>query len=118
MSISIEKLSEYLNLTPYQTYMVEKNSHKYDLDRLVKRGTVLYAPYKCKLAHGFRDHIEKLIWGPRADLIGADRLLVQDKRGIRVFASGFYRSEDSFGHKYYADFSGHRIRRKRFFEIV
>lgn len=117
-NMSIDKLTQHLNLTPYQMYIVEKNSYKYRMDCLIKRGSVLYAPYKCTLSRSWWDFFEKYIWGPRADLIGADRILVCDKRGIRLYPSGFYIAEDSFGHKYYADPKGYRIRRKDFYERV
>jgi hypothetical protein len=78
----LERISRAMSLTPYQLYMLEINADKYDLHRLIKCGDVLYAPYKCERGHGFFEWIKKIFRGPRADLIGPDRLLVFNKRGI------------------------------------
>lgn len=79
----LERISRRMCLSPYQLYMLEINADKYNLHRLIKCGDVLYAPYKCEISRGFFDWIKKIFLGPRADLIGTDRLLVFDKRGIR-----------------------------------
>jgi hypothetical protein len=70
--------------------MLAQNFHKYNLRRLVKRGEILYAPYKCELSRSFRDAIEKIFFGPRADLIGTDKILVFDRRGIKLRRDGTY----------------------------
>jgi hypothetical protein len=114
---SVMKISDKLNLTPYQAYVLEQNGDKYELDRLVKRGMVLYAPYRCISRKGFWDKLKKLFLGSRADLIGADRILVKDERGIRLFATGFFTARDTHG-KYYADSSGMRISRNVFYRII
>ncbi len=71
-------------LTPYQLYMLEVNADKYNLSKLVKYGDVLYAPYKCDICHGFIDKLRKVFFGPCADLIGPDMILVFNTRGINV----------------------------------
>jgi hypothetical protein len=85
----IAMLSAHLRLTPYQAYILEMNEKKYDLRRLVKRGGVLYAPYLCDDRHSVIGYCARMLFGPRADLIGADRVLVRDRRGIRIYPDGF-----------------------------
>jgi hypothetical protein len=85
----IDMLARYLRLTPYQAYILEKNSTKYDFSRLVKRGGILYAPYRCDDRSGFAEYCARKLFGPRADLIGADRILASDRRRIRIYPTGF-----------------------------
>lgn len=113
----IGKLAERLRLSPYQAYVLENNCHKYDLSRLVKRGGILYAPYLSNGANRFRDVLSRICFGPRADLVGMERILVADQRGVKLYAMGFY-SAHKRGMKYYADASGNRINRHIFFSIV
>lgn len=108
---SAKRISERFHLSPYQFYILSQNAHKYDLERLQKRGDILYAPYKCHLARNARDYVDKVLHGPRADLIGADRMLVVDRRGVRLYAAGFFKAVDDRGHFYYADSMGQRIER-------
>ncbi|MDR1207572.1 MAG: hypothetical protein LBK26_04130 [Rickettsiales bacterium] len=114
----LEKISEHLRLSPYQTYILSMNMQKYKMDRLVKRGDVLYAPYRCSLPRGMRDYFSKLFLGPRADLIGADRMLVIGRRGIRLYPTGFYKACDNTGRSYYADSMGQKIERSLFEDIL
>ena len=114
---TVVKLSEQLRLTPYQSYILEQNGEKYDLDALVKKGVVLYAPYRCKMTRGFADRIQKIFFGHRADLIGSDRILVRDQRGIRLYATGFFSARRD-GKKYYADSAGTHIEKSIFYRIV
>lgn len=80
----IERISRTMCLTPYQLYMLEVNADKYNLNKLVKYGTALYAPYKYEICRGFIDELKKIFFGPCADLIGPDTLLVFNTRGIKV----------------------------------
>lgn len=114
----IDSLTDKLKLTPYQTYMIAKNGYKYDLKRLVKRGDVLYAPYKCRLSSGVRDWWSKLFLGPRADLIGADRLLVRGERGVKLYPTGFYKFGHLNSHMHYSDSNGNVLNRRVFKRIV
>ncbi|MDR1360872.1 MAG: hypothetical protein LBJ18_01000 [Rickettsiales bacterium] len=114
---AVMKLSDLLRLTPYQSYILEQNGEKYNLDRLIKKGVVLYAPYRCTASRGIGDCIAKVFRGPRADLIGSDRILVRDQRGIKLFATGFFSARDGRG-KYYADSNGARIEKRIFDRIV
>ena len=45
MNPHLDKLSEMLNLSPYQKNTLAAGAGKYDMSRLVKRGGLLYAPY-------------------------------------------------------------------------
>ncbi|MDR2412742.1 MAG: hypothetical protein LBD50_00840 [Rickettsiales bacterium] len=76
--MSVEKvrfLCWQMHLTPYQSYILEKNFAKYDLDRLSKRGDVLRAPYIYDNAGGMKEFVARIFAGRRADIIGADRML-------------------------------------------
>ncbi len=84
----ILQLSEILRLTPYQTAILEKNSHLYDLSRLVKRGGVLYVPYRNSAAHPWRDAAARLVLGQMADLIGPDDTLACGVRGAKLYSDG------------------------------
>ncbi|MCL2538259.1 MAG: hypothetical protein FWF34_01755 [Alphaproteobacteria bacterium] len=107
----IETLSALLRLTPYQSYILSVNHDRYDLEHLQKRGNVLYAPYKCGLCKTMWESIVQFFTGPRADLIGAEKVLVIGQRGIRLYAAGFYKACDPDGHYYYATQTGERIER-------
>jgi len=111
IQISVDRISVRLHLSPYQAFILSQNFYKYNLDKLIKRGDVLYAPYRCDVCHDWRERIAKAFMGPRADLIGSDQILVVDQRGIKLYATGFYKAGDNYGHAYYADSQGHRIER-------
>ncbi len=87
----LEQISRTMCLTSYQLYILEMNIDKYDFRRLVKYGDFLYAPYKVHFSSNFKDAIKEIIFGRRADLIGPDRLLVFNKRGIKIRRDGSYR---------------------------
>jgi len=114
----IEKISDEMRLTPYQSYILSMNMAKYNTGGFVKHGDVLYAPYRCALTKNMRDYIAKVFLGPRADLIGADHMLVIGGRGVRLYATGFYKAWDGKGHTYYADSMGQRIERSLFENIL
>jgi hypothetical protein len=84
MKADIDVLTRRFNLSPYQIYMLSRNWHKYDTGRIRKFGDMVYAPYLCTLTRGFRDAVAKLLFGPRADLIGSDRMIISDRRGINI----------------------------------
>ncbi|MCL1902471.1 MAG: hypothetical protein FWG18_02470 [Alphaproteobacteria bacterium] len=114
----VEKISERMRLSPYQVYILSMNVHKYDESRLMKRGEVLYAPYRCSLSKDMRDYLSKIFLGPRADLIGSDRMLIIGQRGIRLYPSGLFKTSDNTGRKYYADSMGQKIDRSSFENIL
>lgn len=114
-NMNVEKLSEMLRLSPYQTYVLEINYYKYNLSRLVKRGGVLYAPYM--VGAGLRHKMGGILRGVPADLIGADKMLVRGCRRVKFFATGCYIAREN-GARYYADASGRKISRDAFARAV
>jgi hypothetical protein len=84
MQTNIDALAARLRLSPYQTYVLAQNGYKYNLNKVKKIGDMVYAPYRCDSARGFWDEIEKILFGPRADLIGADRMIAYDRRRINT----------------------------------
>ena len=60
--MAVEMISQRMRLSPYQTYILEQNRHKYDLHQLTKRGGVLYAPYDDKICVGARECVAKFIY--------------------------------------------------------
>lgn len=111
MTANVEKLSEMLRLSPYQTYVLEINYYKYNLSRLVKRGGVLYAPYV--VGAGLRHKMNGFLRGVPADLIGTDRMLVRGCRRVKFFSTGCYIAREG-GIRYYADANGRRMGRADF----
>lgn len=59
---------------------------------MVKQGNLLYAPYRCNDSCGICDFFSKVINGPRADLIGADRMLIKNQRGIKIYNDGCFKA--------------------------
>jgi hypothetical protein len=118
MHTRIENIANRLRLSPYQSYILLLHGHKYRLDSLMKRGDVLYAPHHCNLSRDTRDFFEKVLLGPRVDLIGSDRILVADQRGVKLYDTGFFRATDREGRQYYADHHGQRITKSLFENIL
>jgi hypothetical protein len=87
-----------LHMTPYQSYIIQNNWLRYDLTRLVKVGSVLYAPYRCNRISSFCDCIKRIFLGRRADLIGEDRIIVIGKRGIKVYNDGKFTEHKNCTH--------------------
>jgi hypothetical protein len=110
----IENISHRLQLSPYQSYILLINGHKYRLDSLMKRGEVLYAPYTCNLTRNTKDYFGKILFGHRADLIGSDKMLVIGQRGVKLYPTGLYKAFDHSGQHYYANSQGHRVARSIF----
>ena len=77
MDNGFSQLTELLNLTPYQAAALASGVGKYDFARLEKRDGILYAPY---IERGVYPYIVKLIRGPRADIIGGDRMVESGRR--------------------------------------
>lgn len=110
MNPHLDKLSEMLNLSPYQKKALVAGQGKYNMARLVKRGGLLYAPYD---AGGLMGMAADLLYGRRADLIGRNKTLLHAQRGIRFHSAGFH-SVRVGGFMYYADASGAAISRTAF----
>lgn len=86
----LERLSIIMKLSPYQDYIVRNNQYKYNIRGLRKKGSVLLAPYKNENLDGFREGILRILHGPKADLIGSDKILVFGQRGIKIFPTGHF----------------------------
>jgi len=110
MTTDINKICYTMNLTPYQTQTITSGAGKYDVNGLVKRGGVLYAPHA---ANGFIRGISRLLFGKTADLIGPDKTMLRAVRGLKFCAGGFHCITVG-RNKYYADASGRAISRDAF----
>ncbi len=99
----IDMLAQNLNLSPYQRGVLRENYNEYDISRLVVRGGALYAPRRGKRAIFAR--ARDIVLGRRADLIGVDKTLVRNRRGIKLYSGGKY-SIDIGQYRLYADSSG------------
>jgi hypothetical protein len=88
MQRDIDYINRRFNLSPFQVYVITRNGYKYNMDKIRRVGDAIYAPYRCGIPRSIRDALEKIIFGPRADLIGADRMIASDTRrmGRRRFA--------------------------------
>ena len=110
----IDKISFNLRLTPYQSDILKNNIQKYNMGRIVKRGGVLYVPY---VSRGIFAWIAKFVCGSRADLIGQNKILIQNRRKINFYKDGYHCVK--IGHyKYYADASGQAISREDFLRNI
>ena len=81
-------LCRNLGLTPYQTDTIANNRAKYHTEKMVKRNGIVMIPYRAD-ARDWREFCARVLFGPRADLLGADRPLAIDRRGIRSHHDGF-----------------------------
>jgi hypothetical protein len=104
----IDKLTDKFRLSPFQALLLQEHGERYNLEKLVKKGDVLYAPL---VRSG--SAVKRLFLGQSADLIGNNKILVRGRRGIKLHATGFY----SFGGKYF-DPTGQQIARNLFYKIV
>ena len=114
----MDKLTEKLNLNMFQQGALFHNPEKYNLDKLVKKGVVVYAPLveeaSCPCVGTLRD----MVYGEKADLIGENKILAHVQRGIKLYATGFYRAKAKNGRNYYADSSGRKLTHEEFKKIV
>ncbi len=107
---SLEYLSQTLGLSPYQENHLRLNQHKYNMGRLVKRGGVLYAPHA---GRGFIRGIGRVLFGCPADLIGKNKTLLKNQRGIKFCADGYHCVRIG-RFTYYADPNGQAVSREIF----
>lgn len=111
-------LCTQMRLSAFQCYVIQENWYKYNLQRLIKQGGVLYAPYKCPKPRRLSDCFATLFHGPRADLIGEDKMLINDQRGIKVYTDGCFSGYKN-GVKYYANTFGEQTNKNPFtFRII
>lgn len=110
------RLCHHLRLTPFQTYILEQNSYKYNLGRLVKRGNLVYVPYMPS-GNRWMAGIARVLMGPRADLIGPDRVLACGQRGVELHANGRYVVRQGRIH-HYVDTDGRLMTRQAFYKAI
>ena len=114
----MDKLIDKLNLNKFQQDTLFNHPEKYNLDKIVKKGAVVYAPLNeessCPCVGGLRD----MIYGEKADLIGENKFLARGERGIKLFATGFYRARGKNGRNYYADSMGRKLTHEEFKKII
>ncbi len=107
----IDALAQNLNLTPYQRAVLESNYNHYDVSGLVMRGGALYVPRRRR--GGMIGRACDVISGRSADLIGRNKTLLEDARGIKFYAGGYY-SVTVDKSVFYADAQGRVISRAAF----
>ncbi len=113
MNSDIDKLANLLGLSSYQRNVLKANPDIYKLSGLIKRGRALYAPRNIT-SHKILNFLYVLFLGKSADLIGKDKMLVRDSRGIEFCAGGFYSAPIGRRYRYYADDDGNIITRETF----
>ena len=113
MDSDIDKLAILMGLTAYQKNVLKSHPDIYRLSGLIKRGNALYAPRNAT-SHKILNFLYILFLGKSADLIGSNKMLVRDTRGIEFCAGGFYSAPIGRRYRYYADDNGNIITRDVF----
>lgn len=113
MNSDIDKLADILGLSAYQRNVLKSNPDIYHLSGLIKRGNALYAPRNAT-SHRLLNFLSILFLGRPADLIGKNKMLVRNSRGIEFCAGGFYSAPIGRQYRYYADDCGNIITRENF----
>ncbi len=103
---NIDNVSKQLSLAEFQKNVLRENCDKYNLSGLIKRGKVLYAPHHCNA--NLAEFLQSLFFGKKADLIGANKILLSSARRIKLYAYG-YHCVNMGRHKYWADENGQAI---------
>lgn len=117
MNSDIDKLADVLGLSTYQRNVLKSNPDIYNLSRLIKRGSALYAPRNIS-SYKFINFLFGVFFGNHADLIGKNKMLVRNTRGIEFRARGFYSAPVGRQYRYYADDCGNIITRDDFFREI
>ncbi|MDR0319219.1 MAG: hypothetical protein LBH81_00570 [Rickettsiales bacterium] len=104
----VDRIITLMKLSPFQAYILQNYGHKYNLGALKKKGPVLLAPYDNDAYQNFSDAIQRLLRGPKADLIGSDRILVHGQRGIKIYPAGYFKANVD-GHRCVADQNGNIV---------
>lgn len=113
MKSDIDKLADILGLSAYQRNVLKSHPDVYNLSGLIKRGNALYAPRNAT-SHRLLNFLSILFLGRPADLIGKNKMLVRNSRGIEFCAGGFYSAPIGRKYRYYADDCGNIITRENF----
>lgn len=114
MKEHINTLADYLNLNEYQANKLKTNFEKYNINKLQKRGGVLYVPYA---ARGLWGRVAVLLFGRQADLIGENKVLLHAQRNIKFCQNGFH-SVRVGRYVYYADSAGQVLSKDEFFNAT
>jgi hypothetical protein len=77
-----------MGLTAYQTDTIVNNRMKYHVHKMVKHNGIVWIPYRTA-PRDFREGALRVLFGPRADLLGADRVLSVGRRGFKKHRDGF-----------------------------
>ena len=112
MDTNFDTLVKMLNLNNYQVNKLKNCLDRYDLSGLQKRGGVLFVPY---VEHGVWQRLVRHLFGPRADLIGADRMLLRNQRNVRFCKNG-YHSVRVGRYTYYANALGQVVSQQEFLD--
>jgi len=114
---AMDKAIDKLNLNTYQQHVLFGNPEKYDITGIVKKGVVVFAPLneQCRC---LAEKLTRLFHGPKADLIGENKILATNQRGIKLYSAGFYRAKDEDGKHYYADSNGSHVTHEEFRQIM
>ncbi len=115
MNSEIDKLADILGLSTYQRNVLKSNPDVYKLSGLIKRGSALYAP-RNMTSNKVLNFLYVLFFGKAADLIGCDKMLVRNTRGIEFCSGGFYSAPIGRKYRYYADDNGNIITRESFMQ--
>ena len=114
----MDKLINKLRLNSFQQKALFGNPEKYDLNGLVRKGVLVYAPLANQGSGCLAGKLSRFFHGPKADLIGEDKILVSEQRGIKLYRTGFYRARDKDGRRYYADSTGKKLSHYEFYHII
>ncbi len=117
MNSDIDKLATIMGLSNYQKNVLKSHPGVYKLSGLIKRGKALYAP-RYVTSNKILNFLHILFCGKTADLIGNDKMLVRNSRGIEFYAKGFYSAPIGRRYRYYADDSGNIITRDCFIQEI
>lgn len=115
MNSDIDKLADVLGLSLYQRNVLKSHPDVYKLSGLIKRGSALYAP-RVTTSNKVLNFLHILFFGNSADLIGENKMLVRNTRGIQFCAGGFYSAPIGRRYRYYADDNGNIITRETFLQ--
>lgn len=113
MNSDIDKLADVLGLSAYQRNVLKSNPDAYNLSGLIKRGSALYAPRNAT-SHKLLNFLSVIFFGRSADLIGKNKMLVRNTRGIEFRTGGFFSAPIGRQYRYYADDCGNIITREVF----
>ncbi|MBR3781949.1 MAG: hypothetical protein IKL14_00990 [Alphaproteobacteria bacterium] len=114
MNEHINLLADYLKLNDYQSHKLKSGYDKYNVNKIQKRGGVLYVPY---VSRGILGMMRALVFGVQADLIGQNKVLLRAQRNIKFYENGFHRVRVG-RYTYYANAAGQVVSKDEFLDAV